>query len=102
MSTQEHRTYSRSLRRRKTGLNVDLNAVPASDNHDQVGPSTRSRSQDCETSQVVAPVQPAPIDLEAIDDDVMISSPRAFAEVWISFFLYLFHLVFFFPFPFLT
>ncbi|KAL3517821.1 hypothetical protein ACH5RR_020410 [Cinchona calisaya] len=79
MSTQEHRTYSRSHRRRKTPLNVDLNAPPT-DNRDQVGPSTRSRSQDCETSREVAPMPPAPIDLEAIDDDVMISSPRAFAE----------------------
>lgn len=80
MSTPGHRTYSRSQRRRKTGLNVDLNAVPPSDNRDQVGPSARSQSQDYETSWVAAPILPPPIDLEAIDDDVMLSSPRAFAE----------------------
>lgn len=94
MSTQEHRsqplTYSRSLRRRKTGLNVDLNAVPPSDNRDQVGPSTHSQSQDCEISQGHVPIPPAPIDVEAFDDDVIISSPRAFAEVLISFFSFIF------------
>ncbi|CDP03899.1 unnamed protein product [Coffea canephora] len=80
MSTQGHRTYSRSQRRRKTGLNVDLNAVPPNDNRDLVGPSARSQSRDYETSWGAAPIPPCPIDLEAIDDDVMISSPRAFAE----------------------
>lgn len=77
MSTQEQRTqplrHSRSLRRRKTGLDVDLNAAPPSESRDQVGTSSHEG--------VVAPAPPAPIDVDAFDDDVIISSPRAFAQV---------------------
>ena len=95
MSTSDHRsrhcTYSRpQTRKRKAVLNVDLNVVPPGDNRDQVGPSTRSQSQECETNHGVAPIPPAPIDLEAFDDDVIISSPRAFAEAWVLVFASLF------------
>ncbi|EPS74392.1 hypothetical protein M569_00363, partial [Genlisea aurea] len=62
-------TRSRS---RNTGLEVDLNDPP-SGNHSQEGNSSRGRSQDKRSA-------PAPIDLETNDDDVVISSPRAFAE----------------------
>lgn len=80
----------RSLRRRKTGLDVDLNVVPPSESRDQVGSSA---------PQGVAEAPPAPIDVEAFDDDVIISSPRAFAEVcsssW-SYFLFFSLKTFFF------
>lgn len=61
----------RSLRRRKTGLDVDLNVLPPSESRDEVGSSA---------PQGVPEAPPAPIDVEAFDDDVIISSPRAFAE----------------------
>lgn len=58
------------LRRRKNEL--DLNSAPPGENRNQEGTSTQveQRSQ-----------PPLVIDLEAIDDDVVISSPRAIAEV---------------------
>ncbi|CAI9107405.1 OLC1v1006753C1 [Oldenlandia corymbosa var. corymbosa] len=83
MSTSEHRSRpcaKPQTRRRKAALNVDLNVPPPGDNREQVGPSSRSQGQDCETNQGVAPMPTAPIDLEALDDDVIISTPSAFAE----------------------
>lgn len=86
MSSQEQMEQPvrrlRSLRRRKTGLDVDLNVVPPNESQIQVGGSA---------PRGVAEAPPAPIDLEAFDDDVIISSPRAFAEVCFSswpYFLY--------------
>ncbi|WOG85957.1 hypothetical protein DCAR_0105150 [Daucus carota subsp. sativus] len=84
MSTRESKspvTYARSSRRsRKRPLEVDLNVPPPIENREQgeigagmeadVGSSVQQRSS----------VPPPPIDLEALDDDVIISSPRAFAE----------------------
>lgn len=64
-------------RRRKTLLEVDLN-VPPSENRDQEGTSAHANFLVVEPS--------APIDVEAFDDDVVISSPRAFAQV--CFFFY--------------
>ncbi|XP_055812994.1 uncharacterized protein LOC129882638 isoform X2 [Solanum dulcamara] len=85
MSTQDSRAlpirYTRNHSRRKTLLDVDLNVAPPSDIRDQEGPSSHV------VPGVVPPVQrgasstPAPIDVEALDDDVVIiSSPRALAE----------------------
>ncbi|KAM7521831.1 hypothetical protein LguiA_011733 [Lonicera macranthoides] len=88
MSTRELRAppimYMRNSRRRKAVLDVDLNVPPPSENHrDQEGTSARAGSlQDGQAGEQggSAPPPPPPIDLEAVDDDVIISSPRAFAE----------------------
>lgn len=75
-------------------LDVDLNDVPPSESRDQDGTSNRTRSQDRQAAQGDATLPP-PIDLEAFDDDVIISSPRAFAEVYhiiISFFLFSYYI----------
>lgn len=92
MSTRELRAppimYMRNSRRRKAVLDVDLNVPPPSENHrDQEGTSARAGSlQDGQAGQQGGspPPPPPPIDLEAVDDDVIISSPRAFAEVWFA------------------
>lgn len=60
-------------------LNVDLNAAPPCENRSQEGTSTHARSEDGQASQQ-GDIIPAPIDLEAYEDDVIISSPGAFAE----------------------
>lgn len=75
------KTPLRGYRRRKTTLNLDLNNEPPVENRDQEGTSTQVVSQLVEDShQGQQPVQHATIDVEAIDDDVAFSSPRAFAE----------------------
>lgn len=61
------------LRRRKNEL--DLNSAPPGENRNQEGTSTQVLPQVEQRSQ-----PPLVIDLEAIDDDVVISSPRAIAE----------------------
>ncbi|KAA8550606.1 hypothetical protein F0562_002290 [Nyssa sinensis] len=71
--------YVRNSRRRRMALDVDLNVLP-SENHDQEGTSANAASQDAEAGQQGLPIPLAPIDVEAFDDDVIISSPRAFAE----------------------
>nr|DAD37090.1 TPA_asm: hypothetical protein HUJ06_007731 [Nelumbo nucifera] len=74
--------YVRDTRRRKMVLDVDLNDTPPGEtriqaeisaglDHQEIGTSHRGRG--------VLP--PATIDVEAIDDEVVISSPRSFAEV---------------------
>lgn len=78
--------------RRKNIVDLDLNRTPPpSDNLDQVGTSRQLGNQDAQASQQ-GPEQrsqqgqavlPAMIDVEATDDDVVVSSPRAFAEVCI-------------------
>ncbi|GFZ13475.1 RING/U-box superfamily protein [Actinidia rufa] len=73
------RGYVRNSRRRKTVLEVDL-SVPPSENRNQVGTSGRANSRDVAPGQQGRSVPPAPIDVEAFDDDVVISSPRAFTE----------------------
>ncbi|XP_051134609.1 uncharacterized protein LOC127253858 [Andrographis paniculata] len=80
MSSQEQvKRYNRA-RTRKRVLDVDLNTVPQCENRDQEGPSYNTRSQDRQAAQGVTTTQPPPIDLEAIDDDVVLCSPRAFAQ----------------------
>ncbi|XWS76073.1 hypothetical protein CRYUN_Cryun01aG0146000 [Craigia yunnanensis] len=77
MSTLEVRGPSlRGYRRRKTML--DLN-VPPSEVREQEGTSQQAGSEEV-TSQHVQPAPPAAIHVEAIDDDVIESSARAFAE----------------------
>ena len=71
----------RRYRRRKTALDLDLNSPP-SENREE-GTSTQSGHQEAQVGELpqAMSVQPAMIDVEAIDDDVIESSPRAFAEV---------------------
>lgn len=73
----------RSYRRRKNILDIDLNRTPPSDNQVQGGASDAPTSQVglLQTIQQGQAVPPTMIDVEAIDDDVVESSPRAFAEV---------------------
>uniref|UniRef100_A0A0A0LBP4 Uncharacterized protein n=1 Tax=Cucumis sativus TaxID=3659 RepID=A0A0A0LBP4_CUCSA len=52
--------------------------MPPTENRDQ-GETSQLRLQDAQVNQQ-QPVQPAMIDIEAIDDDVIESSARAFAE----------------------
>jgi hypothetical protein len=83
MSTRAARGASvRGYRRRKAILDLDLNTAPPSDSRDQEGTSTQVVPNEIETGQLGRSV-PAMIDVEAIDDDVIESSPRAFAEVWL-------------------
>ncbi|KAI4356367.1 hypothetical protein L6164_000396 [Bauhinia variegata] len=70
----------RSYRRRKTALDLDLNRVPPSENHEQEGTSNQMEPQVVQAGQQPHSEQPAFIDVEAIDDDVVESSPMAFAE----------------------
>jgi len=80
MSTRAARGATvRGYRRRKAILDLDLNTAPPSDNRDQEGTSTQVVPNEIETGQLGRSV-PAMIDVEAIDDDVIESSPRAFAE----------------------
>ncbi|XP_009766790.1 uncharacterized protein LOC107827757 isoform X1 [Nicotiana tabacum] len=72
------RTRSRS--QRSTVVNVDLNVAPPSENRDQEGTSVPVVFGDATHGQRGASLTPAAIDVEALDDDVIISSPRAFAE----------------------
>ncbi|XVF32162.1 hypothetical protein REPUB_Repub17cG0058100 [Reevesia pubescens] len=77
MSTLEVRGPSlRGYRRRKAVL--DLN-VPPCEIREQEGTSQQAGSEEV-TTQPVQPASPATIDVEAIDDDVIESSARAFAE----------------------
>ncbi|XP_073149227.1 uncharacterized protein [Henckelia pumila] len=70
-------------RLRMPGLDVDLNVVPPSENQGWEGTSTHTTSQDRQEATIMLD---APIDLEAYDDDddVIISSPRTFAEAKIN------------------
>ncbi|KAF5746300.1 E3 ubiquitin-protein ligase RNF4 isoform X2 [Tripterygium wilfordii] len=66
----------RGYRRRKAAL--DLNVAP-SENRDHEGTS-QIEAQPAQTSQGQPILPPATIDVDAIDDDVIESSPGAFAE----------------------
>ncbi|XP_047316073.1 E3 ubiquitin-protein ligase RNF4-like [Impatiens glandulifera] len=66
----------RNSRRRKVPLDVDLNAPPI-ESHDQGMSSHQATAQDV---QSVVELSVPTIDVEALDDDVVISSPRTFAE----------------------
>ncbi|KAL6967998.1 hypothetical protein U1Q18_033801 [Sarracenia purpurea var. burkii] len=72
------RGYVRSTRR-KMVLEVEIN-VPSRENPAQEGSSSHSNSQCVQAGQQGEFVLPAPIDVEAFDDDIVISSPRSFAE----------------------
>ncbi|KAL3828916.1 hypothetical protein ACJIZ3_017718 [Penstemon smallii] len=79
MSSQEGLRRSMRARGRKPVLDVDLN-VPLFGSQDQEGISNCIYSQDRQAGQQGDASLPTPIDVETLDDDVVISSPRAFAE----------------------
>ncbi|XP_054783133.1 uncharacterized protein LOC129290397 isoform X2 [Prosopis cineraria] len=68
----------RSYRRRKAVLDLDLNRAPPGENREQEGPSIPPEPQLVQAVQQPQVVQP--IDVEAIDDDVIECTARAFAE----------------------
>lgn len=70
---------TRSQLRRSIVLNVDLNAAPPAENRDQEETPIHVASGNTTDGLRGASVTPAAIDVEALDDDVIISSPRAFA-----------------------
>ncbi|KAH7517576.1 hypothetical protein FEM48_Zijuj09G0079700 [Ziziphus jujuba var. spinosa] len=84
MSTRGARgTTVRAYRRRKANLDFDLNREPPGDNRDQEGTSTQVGPENVQGSQQGHSIAPVTIDvdsIEAIDDDVIESSPTAFAE----------------------
>ena len=93
-------THVRGYRRRKAGLDLDLNSAPPSENRDQEGTSTQVGHNETQAGQVGQSVPPATIDVEAFDDDVIESSPTAFAQVclfgFVSFCYILFYFLFYF------
>lgn len=82
MSTQDVRgPGDRRGRRRKTDLNLERNHTPLSENQEPGGSSTQQVPQEVEALLQLAAAPPVVIDVEAIeDDDVVESSPRAFAQ----------------------
>ncbi|XP_060174852.1 uncharacterized protein LOC132605685 [Lycium barbarum] len=82
MSTRDRRAQpvrrTRSHSRRNVVLTVDLNVAPAGENRDQEGTFIHVVSGDTTHGQRGTSSTPAAIDVEALDDDVIISSPRAF------------------------
>ncbi|TQE12422.1 hypothetical protein C1H46_002075 [Malus baccata] len=80
MSTRGARAPHARGRRRKNELNLDLNSAPPGDSREQEGTSTQSVPQNNQATLQVQPIPPNTIDVEAIDDDVIESSPTAFAE----------------------
>ncbi|XP_022995974.1 E3 ubiquitin-protein ligase RNF4-like [Cucurbita maxima] len=79
MSTQAMRGghTARGYHRRKS-LDLDLNIMPPTENRDQ-GEASQLAFQEAQVNQQQS-VQPAMVDVEAIDDDVIESSATAFAE----------------------
>ncbi|GAV70721.1 zf-RING_2 domain-containing protein [Cephalotus follicularis] len=77
MSTQGLRGPLRGYRRRKNAL--DLN-VPPVESRDQEGTSIQAVSHEVQSHQQGRSTPLTMIDVEAIDDDVVESSPSAFAE----------------------
>ena len=61
---------------------LDLNIPPNESSRDHEGTSNLAAPQEVQSRQTVLP---PPIDVETLDDDVVESSPRAFALV-LSFF----------------
>lgn len=69
-----------SSQRGKVVLDIDINTPPC-ENLDEVGTSSHGLVHpEAESAQQVAPLQPVTIDVDSLDDDVILCSPRAFAE----------------------
>ncbi|OIW08842.1 hypothetical protein TanjilG_16423 [Lupinus angustifolius] len=79
MNSRSGRAPVRSYRRRKTFLDIDLNHLPFGENREQEeGTSNQLGIEQVQELQVHE--QPPTIDVDAFDDDVIESTPRAFAE----------------------
>ncbi|KAG7011333.1 RING finger protein-like protein [Cucurbita argyrosperma subsp. argyrosperma] len=78
MSTQAMRGHTARGYHRRKSLDLDLNSMPPTENRDQ-GETSQFGFPEAQVNQQQS-VQPAMIDIEAIDDDVIESSARAFAE----------------------
>ncbi|XP_022967334.1 E3 ubiquitin-protein ligase RNF4-like [Cucurbita maxima] len=78
MSTRAMRGHTARGYHRRKSLDLDLNSMPPTENRDQ-GETSQFGFQEAQVNQQQS-VQPAMIDIEAIDDDVIESSARAFAE----------------------
>uniref|UniRef100_A0A803LNM3 Uncharacterized protein n=2 Tax=Chenopodium quinoa TaxID=63459 RepID=A0A803LNM3_CHEQI len=76
------KSTGRNSQRSRMVLNVDLNVAP-SDNLCDVGTSSHAPPVDQQVQagqQLSAPQVVVPIDVDSFDDDVVLCSPRAFAE----------------------
>lgn len=73
-------TRSRS---RRHVLDVDLNLAPPV----EIREEDTIPNSDVQTAEAGDSTLPQPIDVEALDDDVMISSPSAFEEVYYNLYL---------------
>lgn len=71
----------RSYRRRKAVLDLDLNRDPPGENRELEDPSNPLEPRSVQAVQPPQVVQP--IDVEAIEDDVIESTASAFAEVYL-------------------
>jgi len=80
-SSSQPISRTRSQSRRNTLLNVDLNAAPPTENRDQEGDPIHVVPGDTPQGLRGASLTAGAIDVESLDDDVIISSPRAFAAV---------------------
>ncbi|KAG6663381.1 E3 ubiquitin-protein ligase RNF4-like [Carya illinoinensis] len=74
----------RGNRQRNMVLDLDLNMAPPNENQDLEGPSMQVEHNGTQTGPRGRSAPPAMIDVEAIDDDVVESSPRAFAQARIK------------------
>lgn len=79
MSTQAMRGHTARGYHRRKSMDLDLNSMPPTENRDQ-GETSQLGFQEAPVNPQQS-VQPAMIDIEALDDDVIESSARAFAEV---------------------
>lgn len=67
-----------SSHRRKVALDIDINTPPCA-NVNEVGTSSHVHLE-AEAAPQVAPPHPVTIDVDSLDDDVILVSPRAFVE----------------------
>lgn len=76
----------RESQRQRAGLDLDLNSIPPIEIPDSEGPLVQDLAQNLFIPATQPQTQPPiMIDVEAIEDDVILTSPRAFAEVLILF-----------------
>lgn len=75
-------------------MDLDLNCSPPGENREEEGPSVQQGPPEVQAGHQAVVVQPVTIDVEAIDDDVVESSPGAFAEVYLQPSLHCFTFVF--------
>ncbi|RZC62219.1 hypothetical protein C5167_023996 [Papaver somniferum] len=74
------RGHAKETRRRKNALQIDLNDTPPAEIRAAAALVECSQQGGGRERILLQPQPPLTIDLEAIDDEVVISSPRSFAE----------------------